>query len=78
MNDAEARARRAKARAGWPVAHTSLAAQLDDDLTALSVSERIAMVWQLTLDAWAMMGAAIPDYERSQMPGKVVRRGDAA
>lgn len=77
MDDAEARAQRAKARAGWPVTRTSLVDQPEDDLSALSVSERIAMVWQLTLDVWASTGKELPSYERSQMPGRVVRPGDA-
>lgn len=75
MDDAEARAQRARARAGWTVTRTSLAQPPDDDLSALSISERMALVWQLTLDAWAMTGQEIPAYERSRMPGKLVRRG---
>ena len=77
MDDAEARAQRAKARAGWPGTRTSLADPSEQDLSALSGSQRIAMVWQLTLDAWASTGKELPSYERSQMPGKVVRPGDA-
>ena len=57
------------------MARTNLADQPEHDLTALSASERIAMVWQLTLDAWATSGKELPSYERSQMPGRLVRRG---
>lgn len=46
-----------------------------DDLTAISTpSERVAMVWRITLDAWAAMGEAIPDYPRGEAPGRVIRR----
>lgn len=65
---------RARARASWPMAR----ARLDDDASPLLLdipaADRVAMVWALTLDAWAMRGAAIPDYPRSQAPGCVVRR----
>lgn len=35
------------------------------------------MVWQLTLDAWASMGAEIPSYPREQAPGRIYRDGDS-
>jgi signal transduction protein with GAF and PtsI domain len=54
-----------------------LAKQPDDDLSALSMAERIAMVTRLTEDAWAFTGAELPDYPRDRMPGKVIRRGAA-
>jgi hypothetical protein len=39
-----------------------------------SASERLGMMWQLALDAWASSGVPLPTYRRSEMPGKVVRR----
>jgi hypothetical protein len=70
----DARRKRALERAQWPVRKYALGQEPEDDLSALTCGERVAMVWQLTLDAWATMGAEIPDYSRSEMPGKVVRR----
>ena len=42
-------------------------------MTAGTPSDRVAMVWALTLDAWAMSGKPIPDYPRAAMPGRIVR-----
>lgn len=38
-----------------------------------TAAERVAMVWRLTVDAWALGGAAIPDYDRAHTPGRMVR-----
>jgi hypothetical protein len=65
---------RARARASWP----GKKLRLGDGDDAASVpgstpSERVAMVWRLTLDAWAMSGKPIPPYARADMPGRIVR-----
>ena len=73
----EARAARARARATW-------AGRVARDGThapalappASTPGERLAMVWRLTLDAWAFSGRAIPDYERKDAPGRVLRLTD--
>ena len=36
-------------------------------------SERVAMVWPLTLQAWAMSGEPLPSYSRAETPGHIVR-----
>jgi hypothetical protein len=33
------------------------------------------MVWQVTLDAWALAGRTIPDYPRNEAPVRVIRSG---
>jgi hypothetical protein len=33
------------------------------------------MVWSLTLRAWRLGGTPLPDYPRSETPGRVLRRG---
>lgn len=38
-----------------------------------SPSECFAMVWPLTLDAWAMTGRPLPTYLRTNIPGRLVR-----
>lgn len=48
---------------------------LDADVLAMTPDERVAMVWQLTLDAWAVAGREIPRYARHAMPGRMVRGG---
>jgi hypothetical protein len=35
--------------------------------------ERVAMVWQITLDAWASSGRPLPEYTRAEIPGRVIR-----
>lgn len=73
----EARAARARARAGW----AGRVSRDGDHLPALAPldstpGERLAMVWRLTLDAWAFAGRPLPDYERSEAPGRVLRLAD--
>jgi hypothetical protein len=71
----ERRRARAAGRAGWPIRCHRLAEEAEDDLSATTTAEeRLRMVWQLTLDAWASAGWPIPDYRRDQAPGRVLRR----
>jgi hypothetical protein len=35
--------------------------------------ERLAMVWALTVDAWAMSGKPFPTYSRAETPCSMVR-----
>lgn len=45
-----------------------------DDLSAsTTVAERIAMVWELTVRAWALARRPMPGFTRAEMP-IVVRR----
>lgn len=37
-------------------------------------AERLASMWSLSMDAWALSGQPIPDYDRAHMPGRVIRR----
>lgn len=71
MDDA-ARAR-AQQRAAWPGGTTHLDADAPPDVSGLSPSERVAAVWSLTLDAWAMTGRPLPDYARAEAPGGLRR-----
>ena len=38
-------------------------------------AERMAMVWQITLDVWASSGRKLPEYTRATMPGRIIRSG---
>jgi hypothetical protein len=71
--DHNAEQRRA-ARSSWPIVRHALGEDTPDVVDAGTPSERIAMVHQLTLDAWAMAGQPIPDYPRSEAPGRILRR----
>lgn len=71
----DARAARRRARATWP---GRLVRQLDEqevEIVDAPPGERVAMVYELTLAAWAMAGKSIPDYERAEMPIRIVSRG---
>lgn len=74
--DAQARLERAKARASWPGKRLTLSDVPELELVAGTPAERIGMVRELTLAAWAMSGRAIPTYTREAMPGRVVRPGE--
>lgn len=66
-------------RAGWPIRSVPLSAPESSaaDLTdSTSPEERIAMMWPLALDAWALAGRPIPEYSRAEMPIEVRRLGD--
>ena len=67
--------KRRRARVDWPVRKFRLGEEPDDGLADTTVEERVGMVWQLTLDAWACAGRRIPDYPRSEMPVRVLRNG---
>lgn len=74
--DAE-RERRARARAEWPGTLTTLERQSDAAIVRHGTpGERVAMVWRITLDAWATSGRALPEYDRANMPGRLIRAGD--
>ncbi len=78
-SDDELRKQRAALRANWPGRKLTLAEEgSTDDLSSLTVSERIALVWRLTQDAWAFAGKPIPDYTRAETPIRVIRRRDPA
>lgn len=63
------------ARANWPIRKLALGEEeLVDPRDTSTVDERIALVWRLTREAWSFQGREIPDYDRRQAPGTVVRR----
>jgi hypothetical protein len=71
---ANSAAERARARRSWPGRVTDLAhavPALAD--AATNGRERVAMVWRITLDAWALAGLPWPTYDRAHMPGRVLR-----
>lgn len=67
---------RAAARADWPIRVRQLG---DDDETILhdtTPEQRIGMMWELVVQAWAVAGIPIPDYERHEMPVRITRLQD--
>lgn len=78
MTDAELKAQRAAARAGWPGLKSSLleAPTVEALGTTLSPEQRLGLMWSLARDAWAMTGQPLPTYSRAEMPGRVIRKGE--
>jgi hypothetical protein len=68
-------AARAAARHTWPVRVFRLGEEPDDDLLTTSTpAERLAMLWELTLDAWTLAGRQLPEYSRAETPVRVLVR----
>lgn len=60
-------------RSSWPVRVFPLEDAPGPDLSSVTTpEERLAMVWQLTLEAWSPAGGAIPGWNRSEGPIRVV------
>jgi hypothetical protein len=60
-------------RKALPVRFISLHDRPADNLAATTTAEeRVAMIWQLTLDAWALAGRPIAEYRRDQAPVRIV------
>lgn len=68
---------RASRRASWPGGLTTLSGQTDAAIVRHgTAAERVAMVWRITLDAWATSRRPLPSYARAEMPGRIIRRND--
>ncbi len=62
-------------RGTWPIRRFRLGDEPPDDLSDSTTPEaRLAMMWPLTLEAWALSGGRLPDYRRSETPVSI-RRG---
>ena len=67
---------RARERGAWPVRVFRLGAEPGEDLSAVSTPEqRLAMVDELTRDAFALAGRPRADYARAESPVVVRRLG---
>lgn len=61
------------ARGSWPIRVYRLGFEPGDDLSATTTAaERLAMVWPLTLEAWAVAGKPLPAYSRGETPIRIV------
>lgn len=76
MSD-EDREDRARRRREWPIRRYTLADQPSENLAATTTpEERLAMMWELAVQAWAVSGRPFPSYERHEIPGRVLRPDD--
>jgi len=56
-------------RRTWPVRVYVLGEEPRDDLEqSTTAEERLAMVWALTLESWALAGWTLPTYSRYEIP----------
>ena len=70
----EARRQRAAARQAWPLRRFELGAEPDDNIRPVTTPEqRLAMMWELALQAWQLTGRELPSYARHEIPGKLIR-----
>jgi hypothetical protein len=63
---------RAAARGAWPVQLAALGARPGSGHYG-TPEARVAMVWPLTLEAWALSGRSIPVYAREATPLRLCR-----
>lgn len=75
MRDAE---QRAAERPRWPVrVHRGRVGAHDPaDGVASAPEQRLAMMWELAVQAWTLAGRELPSYERHEMPVRVIRGVD--
>lgn len=75
--DEAAHRRRAAARGHWPIRIYRLGEEPSEDLSATTTpKERLAMVEELTREAWELAGLPWPTYRRSEIPVRWFRPGE--
>jgi hypothetical protein len=76
MATESAEERRAR-RAGWPVRRARLDDAAGDDLSGSTTpAERVAMMWELQVQAWLVAGRELPTYDRAHCPTRLIRPGE--
>jgi hypothetical protein len=72
--DSPGTASRAASRRTWPVRVVALRAEGRDHLDrSTTPEERLAMVWTLTVEAWALAGRPMPTYPRVATPVRLTQ-----
>ena len=62
-------AERRALRAAWPVRLYRLGEEPGEDLSGQTTpGQRLAMMWPLALEAWALSGRELPSYRRHELP----------
>jgi len=58
-----------ESRRGWPVRLYRLGEEPGDDQSQINTAEqRLAMMWDLALEAWSLTGRPVPEYARHETP----------
>jgi hypothetical protein len=77
-DDIEAARKRAEARQSWPVRIYRLGAEPSENLSATTTAEeRLAMVEELSRQAWELSGRPWPSYTRAEIPVRIFRPGES-
>ena len=64
-------------RASWPVRRYALGDEPHGDLSeTTSIADRIAMMWPLALEAWALAGVPVPEGRLQDLPSRIRRGGE--
>jgi hypothetical protein len=75
VEDSRQRARR---RGTWKVRSFRLGEEPGEDLSeTTTVAERMAMMWELAVEAWTLSGQPLPVYRRDETPTRLYRAGEA-
>jgi len=64
---------RAAARGNWPVRAYRLGEEPEADLSETTPEQRLAMIWELPVDAWTLARRPFPEYSRAETPVRVIR-----
>jgi len=61
-------------RSKWPIKKSRLGEEPSDDLSSITTpEERLAMMWELSQQAWLMAVHEMPVYDRKTTPERVLR-----
>jgi hypothetical protein len=63
-------------RANWPVRVIRRGEEEAVDEPATTPEQRLAMMWELATQAWAMAGIPLPDYDRAHTPVSIRKRDE--
>jgi hypothetical protein len=64
-------------RSDWPIRRYRLGEEPGDDLSDLTTAEeRLAKMWALAREGWALAGRELPTYDRANIPMRLFRRGE--
>jgi len=64
-------------RSNWPIRRHRLGEEPGDDIANVTTpDERLAMMWSLAKEGWALAGRELPVYDRASIPTRLLRPGE--
>jgi hypothetical protein len=77
LSDPDYAGRMSSSRAHWPIRRYALGSEPGDDLSQTTTpSARLAMMWGLAQEGWALAGRTLPTYDRAHAPTRLYRPGE--